>query len=114
MKMKTYGRSRTVPRRRDSRLGSMVDRLRSVTVCAKPVHRLTHGFFERRLWQGKLTHRFLCRIVHGASRHTHASQRHERWPPGEIREAFTDISKHHGQTVGHTPTRCCKAADFSG
>ena len=44
---------------------------------AKPVYRLAHGFFERRLWQAKLTHRFLRRKVHGASRHTHASQRHE-------------------------------------
>ena len=41
---------------------------------AKPVHRLAHGFCERRLWQAKLTHRFLRRKVHGASRHAHANQ----------------------------------------
>ena len=81
---------------------------------AKPVHRLVHGFFERRLWQAKLTHRFLRRKVHGASRHTHASQRHEGRLPGEMRESFTDVPKRHGQTVGHPPTRCGEATDFSG
>ncbi len=73
---------------------------------AKPVHRLAHGCFERRLWQAKLTHRFLRRKVHGVSRHTHASQRHEGWLSGKMRESLTDIPKRQGKTVGHTPTRC--------
>src|SRR5215813_12362535 len=113
MKMKTYGRSSTVPRRRDRRLGSIVARLRGVTVCTKPVHRLVHGCFERRLWQAELTHRLLRRKVHGASRHTHASQWHEGRLPGEMRESFTDVPKRQGQTIGHAPARGGEAADCS-
>src|SRR6266851_9720569 len=112
--MKTYGRSNTVPRRRDRRLGSIVAHLRGVTVCAKPVHRLAHGFCERRLWQAKLTHRFLRRKVHRVPRHTHASQGHEGRLPGEMRQSFTDVPKRQGKTVGHAPTRCGEATDFSG
>src|SRR5215475_5326245 len=88
--------------------------LRGVTMCTKPVHCLTHGFCEGRLWQAKLTHRFLCRKVHGASRHSHASQRHQGRLPSEMRESFTDGPKRHGQTVGHAPTRGGEATNFSG
>src|SRR5262245_27063192 len=88
--------------------------LGSVTTGTKPVHRLAHGFCEGRLWQAKLTYRFLRRKVHGASRHSHASQRHKGRLPREMRESFTDVPKRHGQTVGRAPTRCGEATHFSG